>query len=83
HPFSINEGSKLELGSTSKLRVLTTYLEIIAELHGRYEGLSPVQLRKVPVEEPDRLTRWELDYLLMNKDRDLAKMHSAALDRTY
>jgi hypothetical protein len=25
-PFDINEGSKLELGSTAKLRVLTTYL---------------------------------------------------------
>lgn len=30
-PFDINEGSKLELGSTAKLRVLATYLEIIAE----------------------------------------------------
>src|SRR5690606_31601351 len=29
-PFDINEGSKLELGSTAKLRVLATYLEIIA-----------------------------------------------------
>ncbi|PBP86233.1 glycosyl transferase family 51 [Pseudomonas syringae] len=82
-PFDINEGSKLELGSTAKMRVLTTYLEIIAELHGRYSGLSPAQLRKVPVEEPDRLTRWAVDYLLLNKDRDLAKMLSAALDRTY
>ena len=34
-PFDINEGSKLELGSTAKLRVLTTYLEVIAELHQR------------------------------------------------
>ena len=25
-PFDINEGSKLELGSTAKMRVLTTYL---------------------------------------------------------
>ena len=32
-PFDLNSGSKLELGSTPKLRVLTTYLEIIAELH--------------------------------------------------
>ncbi|ORC57023.1 glycosyl transferase family 51, partial [Pseudomonas floridensis] len=82
-PFDINEGSKLELGSTAKMRVLTTYLEIIAELHGRYAGMSVAQLRKVPVEEPDRLTRWCVDYLLQNKDRDLSKMLSAALDRTY
>ncbi|QGT80718.1 glycosyl transferase family 51 [Pseudomonas coronafaciens pv. coronafaciens] len=82
-PFDINEGSKLELGSTAKMRVLTTYLEIIAELHGRYAGMSTAQLRKVPVEEPDRLTRWALDYLMQNTDRNLAKMLSSALDRTY
>lgn len=35
-PFDINEGSKLELGSTAKLRVLTSYLEIIGELHDKY-----------------------------------------------
>src|SRR5690606_17155632 len=32
-PFDINEGSKLELGSTAKLRVLATYLENVATLH--------------------------------------------------
>ena len=82
-PFDINEGSKLELGSTAKLRVLTTYLEIIAELHGRYASQSNAQLRKTPIEDPDRLTRWAVDYLMQNKDRDLAKMLSAALDRKY
>src|SRR5690606_24203125 len=35
-PFDLNEDSKLELGSTAKLRVLTTYLEVIAELHQRF-----------------------------------------------
>ncbi|MCV4281249.1 transglycosylase domain-containing protein [Pseudomonas capsici] len=82
-PFDINEGSKLELGSTAKMRVLTTYLEIIAELHERYAAMSVNELRKTPVEEPDRLTRWALDYLIQNKDRDLSKMLSAALDRQY
>jgi membrane peptidoglycan carboxypeptidase len=82
-PFDINEGSKLELGSTAKLRVLTTYLEIIAELHERYADQSSAALRKVPVNESDRLTRWAVDYLLLNKDHDLAKMLGAALDRQY
>src|SRR5471030_934697 len=40
-PFDINEGSKLELGSTAKLRVLTTYLQIITELHDRYRAQTP------------------------------------------
>ncbi|WP_268797614.1 transglycosylase domain-containing protein [Pseudomonas huanghezhanensis] len=82
-PFDINEGSKLELGSTAKMRVLTTYLQIIAELHERYGAMSNAQLKKVPVEEPDRLTRWAVDYLMQNSDHDLSNMLSAALDRKY
>ncbi|RAU43281.1 MULTISPECIES: transglycosylase domain-containing protein [unclassified Pseudomonas] len=82
-PFDINEGSKLELGSTAKMRVLTTYLQIIAELHDKYGAMSTSELKKVPVEEPDRLSRWAVDYLIQNPDRALSKMLSAALDRTY
>ncbi|MBR7559844.1 hypothetical protein KC218_25170, partial [Mycobacterium tuberculosis] len=62
-PFDIPEGRKLELGSTAKLRVLTTYLQIISELHDRYAGQTPAALKKVPVDEQDRLSRWALDYL--------------------
>ncbi|EFQ65019.1 hypothetical protein PFWH6_1093 [Pseudomonas fluorescens WH6] len=82
-PFDINEGSKLELGSTAKLRVLTTYLQIIAELHERYAARSPAALKTVEVPEQDPLSRWAVDYLMRNSDRDLAKMLDAALDRTY
>ncbi|OQR29061.1 glycosyl transferase family 51 [Pseudomonas sp. Bc-h] len=82
-PFDINEGSKLELGSTAKMRVLTTYLQILSELHDKYAGMSNADLKKVPVEDPDRLSRWALDYLMQNKDRDLSKMLAAALDRKY
>jgi membrane peptidoglycan carboxypeptidase len=82
-PFDINEGSKLELGSTAKMRVLTTYLQIIAELHDKYAEQSNAHLKKVPVEDPDRLSRWALDYLMQNSDRDLSKMLAAALDRPY
>jgi len=82
-PFDINEGSKLELGSTAKMRVLTMYLQIIAELHDRYASQTPAQLKKVPVEDQDKLTRWAVDYLIQNPDRDLSKMLAAALDRRY
>jgi membrane peptidoglycan carboxypeptidase len=82
-PFDINEGSKLELGSTAKMRVLTTYLQIISEIHDKYGAMSNAELKKVPVEEPDRLSRWALDYLMQNADRDLSKMLAAALDRKY
>lgn len=82
-PLDINEGSKLELGSTAKLRVLTTYLEIVAELHQRYAGQTPAELRKIPVEKRDRLTQWAIDYLARAKDRELPAMLQAALARSY
>lgn len=82
-PFDINEGSKLELGSTAKMRVLTTYLQIIAELHEKYAEMSIPELKKIEVPDQDRLSRWAIDYLMQNKDRNLPNMLSAALDRKY
>ncbi|WP_350612416.1 transglycosylase domain-containing protein [Pseudomonas sp. HY7a-MNA-CIBAN-0227] len=82
-PFDINEGSKLELGSTAKLRVLTTYLQIISELHDRYAGQTPAALQKVEVGDQDRLSRWALDYLAQNTDQSLPIMLDAALNRQY
>ena len=82
-PFDINEGSKLELGSTAKLRVMTTYLQIIAELHERYGGQSSANLKKVQINEQDRLSRWAVDYLIRDPNTSLAGMLDAALNRTY
>ncbi|MBD9484704.1 penicillin-binding protein [Pseudomonas sp. PDM14] len=82
-PFDINEGSKLELGSTAKLRVLTTYLQVIAELHQRYAGQRAEELRKVEAAEQDHLTRWVIDQLLATPQRSLAELLDAALERKY
>ncbi|KQQ62254.1 glycosyl transferase family 51 [Pseudomonas sp. Leaf129] len=82
-PFDINEGSKLELGSTAKMRVLTTYLEIIHELHERYAGQTPAQLRQVKIEDADRLSRWVLDTLIQNPGMDARTLLAAALERKY
>lgn len=81
--LDINEGSKLELGSTAKLRVLTTYLEIVGELHERLVDLSPDELRKVPDERRDHLTRWAVEHLLAASDKSLPAMLQAALERRY
>jgi membrane peptidoglycan carboxypeptidase len=82
-PLDINEGSKLELGSTAKLRVLATYLELVAELHKRFSALADEALRVTPVERQDTLTRWALDYLTGARDRSLPPMLEAALDRRF
>ena len=80
-PFDINEGSKLELGSTAKLRVLATYLEIIAELHQRHAGQSASELRAVNAQ--DNLTRSAVGYLQSTPNASLPAMLDAALERKY
>jgi membrane peptidoglycan carboxypeptidase len=82
-PFDINEGSKLELGSTAKLRTLVTYLEIIAELHAELSGLSPQELNKRIEERPDTLTRWACDQFLHHPRLQLQPLLEAAMLRRY
>ena len=56
-PLNIDEGVKLELGSSAKLRTLITYMEIISELYDRYASLSRKQLSAIS--ESDCLSQWE------------------------
>jgi len=82
-PLNINEGTKLQLGSTAKLRTLITYLEIIEQLHHSYGGMTPSQLQSVAVLPGDRLTQWAITYLSADTAPSLETMLQAALDRTY
>jgi membrane peptidoglycan carboxypeptidase len=82
-PLDINEGSKLELGSTAKLRVLATYLELVAELHGRLAPLEPAALKATEVSPQDSLSRWAVQYLSGPNDRSLGAMLEAAMDRRF
>lgn len=82
-PFDINDGARLDLGSTAKLRTLITYLELVAELHQRWAGLSAAQLAAVEVGERDPLGRWAREHLAQAEDRSLAAMLAAAMERSY
>ena len=82
-PFDINEGARLNLGSTAKLRTLITYLEIIADLHQRYAGMTPKELARVPVEKENVLSLWAIAYLAKAQDRGLPAMLEAAMERRY
>ncbi|MBU4114930.1 MAG: transglycosylase domain-containing protein [Gammaproteobacteria bacterium] len=82
-PLDINDGAKLDLGSTAKLRTLVTYLDIIAALHQRLGPLDPAQRRETKVDPLDRLSLWALDYLANNPADDLPAMLQAALERRY
>ncbi|MDQ3261571.1 MAG: transglycosylase domain-containing protein [Pseudomonadota bacterium] len=82
-PFDINQGTKLDLGSTAKFRTLVTYLEIIASLHTRYAKRPKEELAKIEIDPRDVLTRWAIDYLKTNGPGDLPTMLESAMDRDY
>lgn len=82
-PFDMNEGVKLDLGSTAKLRTLVTYLEIVGELHRRYAGLSKDDLLDLVEDAPDPLTEWAITWLAANPNATLQQMLDASMDRKY
>ncbi|HET6720994.1 MAG TPA: transglycosylase domain-containing protein, partial [Rhodocyclaceae bacterium] len=82
-PLDINAGTKLDLGSSAKLRTLVSYLNVIADLHRRYAGLDLDALKALPRPADDRLSSWALNYLIAAPDKTLQTMLEAAMTRTY
>ena len=82
-PFDMNDASKLELGSTAKLRVLVSYLQIIAELHRLYAEEQPDTLAFVELAPQDNLSHWAISYLTEQPGVNLETMLQAALLRRY
>ncbi len=82
-PFDLNEGARLDLGSTAKLRTLITYLELVAEAHRRWSGLTPEKLAALSVSPRDPLGRWARDHLVHATDKGLEPMLEAAMERSY
>lgn len=82
-PLNVNQGSKLDLGSTAKLRTLVTYLDVMERLHRRLSVLDDEQLRGLQFDPKDVLSRWVVEYLLNTPDRAVRPMLDAALERRY
>jgi membrane peptidoglycan carboxypeptidase len=82
-PFDVNQGARLDLGSTAKLRTLVTYLEQVALMHGRWADLPAEWLSALPVSPRDPLATWARNYLLHATDRRLSAMLEAAMERKY
>jgi membrane peptidoglycan carboxypeptidase len=82
-PFNVNEGMKLDLGSTAKLRTLVHYLEIVAALHDQYAGRTPRELRSETAHPEDRIRRFVLERMRVHPDLSLASMLDAALEQRY
>ncbi len=82
-PFDLNEGARLDLGSTAKLRTLISYLEQIAGLHGRWSGLDAQQLAALEIGNRDPIASWARDHLAHSSDKSLPAMLDAAMQRSY
>lgn len=82
-PFDINLQTKLDLGSTAKLRTLVTYLEVIAHLHRDYSAMDLAKLQEQLRPRHDVLAQWVAQYLLSAGDKSLAATLNAAMARTY
>ncbi|MDZ4804933.1 MAG: transglycosylase domain-containing protein [Candidatus Eisenbacteria bacterium] len=82
-PLDINEGAKLDLGSTAKLRTLVNYLDIVSQIHADHAGTTATRLRRVTVDKQDAIQRWAIDWLATAGDTSLAAMLDAAMNRTY
>lgn len=82
-PFDFNKSVKLELGSTAKLRTLTHYLEIMAELHRALAPLSSAELSKRIANAGDPLTRSAGETLQGEKKLDLEPFLERSLERRY
>lgn len=82
-PIDINEGVRLDLGSTAKLRTLVHYLEIMAGLYHEYAALPAADLRALRPAGDDVLRAWMIDRLSRNATRELRPVLEAALERRY
>jgi len=82
-PFSLNDGMKLELGSTAKLRTMVSYLELVAEAHGRFSRLDPAALAALELDREDALGDWVAKWTLANPGAPLTKLMDAALSRRW
>ena len=72
---------KLELGSTAKLRTLTHYLEVVAELHKELAPLDADGLKAAQARDP--LTKWAVETLQQEPNLTLDDFLERAMDRKY
>ncbi len=71
--FNINDGMKLELGSTAKLRTLVTYLETIAEIYSNIKNRH----------SNDNLSKWVLKQVNTKPELTIGELLELAMNKKY
>ncbi|MGZ5576507.1 MAG: transglycosylase domain-containing protein [Methylobacter sp.] len=82
-PLDINEGIRLDLGSTAKLRTMVHYLELVTDIYQQYKDLSPQELSRIELHPRDYLSAWVIAQLRANRQINLENLLNQALDRRY
>lgn len=82
-PFSVNEGARLDLGSTAKLRTLTTYLDVVGDLYDRFSVLSQSEIRRAIEDDLDPIAEFVATAIARDRSLSLDALLQMALDRRY
>jgi membrane peptidoglycan carboxypeptidase len=82
-PFDINNGVKVELGSTAKLRTLAHYLEVVTLLFHELAPLPTEELSERARNGSDPITQWVAETLQQSRLIELEPLLQAALQRRY
>lgn len=83
-PLDINDGVKLDLGSTAKLRTLAHYLEVVGILYDETRTLNGEELeRRTKADGVDPITRWVAETVRKTPDATLDAVLKGAMERKY
>lgn len=80
-PFDVNQGSMLELGSTAKVRVLVTYLELVERVFEAHGRKSADELDRLMTMGGDSITQWTVGFLKAHPAASRFEVLSAAVER--
>lgn len=81
--LNINESSRLDLGSTAKLRTLITYLQIMSDLYTKISPMSRQEMLDIKLNQGDSLTHWARGHLFMKRSKTRLDFLKDAMDRKY
>ena len=82
-PLDINEGIRLDLGSTSKLRTMVHYLELITDIYNQYKDRPAKELSQIELHPRDYFSAWVIEKLRATPKISLEDLLNQALDRRY
>ena len=82
-PLDINEGIRIDLGSTSKFRTMVHYLELVTDVYQQYKNFSTLALSQVTLHPRDYISAWVIEQLKQSPKISLESLLDLALDRRF